>query len=374
MINIYPTIFLILSICTLSLSVIRIAEYPVTFAFFFVLVYVAKTIGKIKLTDLFAFSILNAFLIFNALVNIGRLDVIEFIKSYLLTVFFLYCYTTSFSILSKQIGGICYHSLIFYSTTLIVGFEALQIIDQIYFDSTSLWFLFDGISISTADDIGRFEAVNYLGFFRPISFYHEPSYLAAVLFVLFVANDQQLKNKTVRYTLIVSIFFTLSITLLVFLIIYLLIELFDRQKKYFLILLPIVFLMLIYMFLNFTFFFRFDEINTEGTSGWIRLILPMSETNKIINQSIFGIPLGQSKFIFDNSLFLIISTFGILTPILLSTLIIYIKNKLRSNILTLKYLTVFFSILFLNGAIFTIEAAVLCLLINLSFLDKREKK
>lgn len=369
----YPTFFLVLSISTLSLSVVRVfGGYSLTLAFIFALIYTVKTFNKIKASSISVLLLFISFLIFNAAINVLWIDEMHFLRSFLLTSGFLYCYISSFTIRSKLTCRINYQVFLFYSIVLIVGFEFLQVLEQVFFKSTTLWFLLDGISISTADDIGRFEAVNFIGFSRPISYYHEPSYLGTVLLVLFAVNDTQVKSKLAYSILFLSILLTLSSTAILFLFAYIAISFIHQYRKYSILILMFAILILIAMPLDIISFIRLDEIFMPGTSGWYRIIFPMQETVAILKKSPFGIPLGQSEIIYDNSLFLIVAYFGVLTPFLALGWIISIKNKLNTNILTIKYLIVFFCFLFVSGAIFTIETAVLSILLNFTFFDKVE--
>jgi hypothetical protein len=113
--------------------------------------------------------------------------------------------------------------------------------------------------------------------------------------------------------------------------------------------------------------FRFSEIFNAGTSGNERLIGPL---DFLIDQfyykhHYFGIPLGQSDLVFNNSFYLLFLYFGIITPFILVIFICYILFKFKSN--SLKYLLAFFSLLFLSGAIFTLEDALILYLLNYTF-------
>ena len=117
--------------------------------------------------------------------------------------------------------------------------------------------------------------------------------------------------------------------------------------------------------------FRINEIFVSGTSGNLRLIGPYEYLNNQIfnNHYYFGIPLGHSDIIFDNSFYLIFLYFGLLTPFIYITFILFIFYRFKSN--GFKYLIAFFSLLFLNGAIFTLEAALILYCLNFTFVTKR---
>lgn len=366
----YSTFFYLFSIVTLSLSVLKISGvYSITLAAFFTLYFIVKTANNIKISSAFVFISFVCFLILKALINVFWIDSAHFFRSFLLTSVFLYCYIFSFSIKPKLIFKLDYKLFLKYSILLIVGFEFLQIFEQLFLETTELWFLLDGISISTAENIGRFEAVNFLGFTRPISFYHEPSYLGTVLLVLFAVNDLQVKSKTAFFVLLFSILLTLSSTVILFLFAYILIDYLHQHLVSSITMFASAILALIVMQVDLLSILRIDEIFVTGTSGWFRVMFPMEETFRTIGRAPFGIPLAQAEFVYDNSLFLIMVYFGVLTPFLALGWIIFLKYKLKSMILTAKYLVVFFCMLFLSGAIFTFESAVLCILLNFTFLN-----
>jgi hypothetical protein len=119
--------------------------------------------------------------------------------------------------------------------------------------------------------------------------------------------------------------------------------------------------------------FRFSEILSSGTSGNQRLIGPYDYLidQVFVKQHYLGIPLGQSDLIFNNSFYLLFLYFGILTPLIISMLFIFVFSKFKFH--AYKYLIAFFSLLFLNGAIFTLESALLLYCLNYSFVFSRYK-
>jgi hypothetical protein len=117
--------------------------------------------------------------------------------------------------------------------------------------------------------------------------------------------------------------------------------------------------------------FRFSEILNAGTSGNERLIGPYDYlVNQIfVKHHYLGIPLGQSELVFNNSFYLLFLYFGLLTPIILFAFVIYIFSRYKFR--AIKYLIAFFSLLFLNGAIFTLEATLLLYFLNFTFFTTR---
>ena len=79
----------------------------------------------------------------------------------------------------------------------------------------------------------------------------------------------------------------------------------------------------------------------------------------------FGIPLGQSDLVFNNSFYLFFLYFGIFTPLLLLIFIFFIFYKFKKN--SFKYLLAFFSLIFLSGSFFTLEYALILYFLNYSF-------
>ena len=365
-------IFLVLTISSLSLAIVRAFDgYSVTLAFFFVVLYLVKSAEKIQIFHLMVLFALTSFLMLNALKFSSSIDFNEFYRSFAQTFLYLFCYITSFSYRSQFFSEVDFKKFLVLSTLLIVGFEFFQLLEQFFLHSTASWFWLDGISISTANDIGRFEAVNFLGYYRPISFFHEPSYLGTVLFILFVYNDRKIHDRKLYLVLLLAIVLTLSATVLFFLATYMLLGLAERHKKWLILILIGGFAASIYSTINMLSFLRLTEITTVGTSGWVRLMLPMTETIETMKKAYFGIPLGQASFIFDNSFFLIFSYFGILTPLLFFIWFLYVNKMMKTSLNTARYVVVLSLLLFLNGAIFTLESAFLSVLVNFTFFEQK---
>ncbi len=363
----YNNVLFSIGLLTLSLSIFKINGYSfsvanilVIYLFFHFAIHFNKIVVIIYLIIILYFSII-------ALLFIQKLDFTEYIKSFLLTGIMLYVYLSS---LNKEIHSKNFNlvKIISIVSILIVLFEIIQVLEFSILGSSFTWFLLDSFSISTATDIGRFQAVNFLAFIRPISFFHEPSYLGVVLLILLISANELKVNKLVIYILYLGIICSFSTTALIFLLLYIISRNINRLKN--------ILLLILFSTLSFLFFldeeildsvFRLSEIFNAGTSGNERLIGPYEYlAEQFFNRHYyFGIPLGQSDLIFNNSFYLLFLYFGIFTPVLFSIFIVYIFYIYNEN--AIKYLIAFCSLLFLSGAIFTLEDALLLYILNYSF-------
>ena len=363
----YNNFLLSLGLLTLSLGIFRIAEYSFSIANFIVLYlffFYLKSNNKYVFAIYFfilTYLLLIAFLFFT------NLNFIEYLKSFLLTSVMLFVYISS---LFKPIyyDRINPQRIIIYIGIFIVLFELIQILEYLILGSSNTWFILDSLSISTATDIGRFQAVNFLSFMRPISFYHEPSYLGIILLILLICANELKVNKLFLFIFYIGIIISFSTTALVFLILYIILLNF-KSIKTFLMLFIIVILLFYFLLDNETLdnIFRFNEIFNAGTSGNERLIGPYDYlSDQFFNKhNYFGIPLGQSDLVFNNSFYLFFLYFGIFTPLLLLIFIFFIFYKFKKN--SFKYLLAFFSLIFLSGSFFTLEYALILYFLNYSF-------
>jgi hypothetical protein len=366
------TFVVTLALCTLSLSLFSIfGGYSVTIAAFVIFIYCFYAVNNLLISHLIVYGLILFFLTTNALVNVSWINEIEFIKSFLLTAFFFFVYITSFDSRARILSYLDYGKALSWSAYIICGFQMLQLTEQLYFGTTSSWFWLDGISISTANDIGRFEAVNILGFFRPTSVFHEPSYLAAVAFVMLVICDRLIPaSKKLRYILISSIIFSLSSTILAILVFYLSLNILLRGRRFIYLGLPAILLLFMVSWEYMLEIFRLGEMAHEGTSGYVRLVEPLLITKSALLDNPFGIPLGQSEVVFNNSFFLFPLYFGVLTPCLAFFWIAMVCAKITCAKQIVAYVLGFLSLLLVNGAIFTMESSFLLLLLNSAFMRK----
>lgn len=368
----YNNLIYILGFISLSLGFFKLNNYPFSIANFLVLFLFFQYLKFNKKNVLIVYFLLITYLIFMAVFFIQSLDLFEFIKSFLLTSIMLLVFISS---LVKPFKSTVLNLKLIISCVgvLIVFFECIQIGEYLILGTSNSWFLLDKFSISTATDIGRFQAVNLLTFIRPISFYHEPSYLGIVLLFFLICANEIRVNRFIIYILYFGILASFSTTALSFLILYIFISYFEKIKSA-LFLISFVFVLLFFFIDSETLdsIFRFSEILNSGTSGNERLIGPYDYLVKqiFVKNHFFGIPLGQSELVFNNSFYLFFLYFGLLTPFVLLFFIVYLFSlyKFRS----IKYLIAFFSLLFLNGAIFTLEATLLLYFLNLTFFSNRD--
>jgi hypothetical protein len=371
----YWNYFLLLTILTFSITVFKLVDgFSVSLSVFFILSYLVFEIQSgVYWSTFYKIAALLSYFILIALFHLYNLDTWEFFKSFALTILSFFVFFLTVESRNKIAERIDLKWVVSYSILLIVGFELVQIAEQLLFGSHLTWFLLDKISISTATEVDRFQSVNFLNYFRPVSFFHEPSYLAVILFILFTISSFYNVNPVVKYSAVLGILMSMSTSIILFLIIYFIIV----GKKQWLFISILLFGLIISFFavdIDFKELFRLSEITMEGTSGNERLIKPLRIVyDEVINRlSIFGIPLGQSKVIFDNSFFLLFLYFGILTPILLLSFYLYVRNSIFNIYFISRYLLGIGAILFVNGAFFTPESNVLMFLLNTTYFAIKE--
>ena len=333
-----------------------------------VIVYIA-TRGRFNKIGLLVYSALIVFLLLNAFASISNLDILEFFKSFLLTAIFLFVYISTFNDHSRFQLKINYSQVLKVVTYIIFSYGAMQIAEGYFLQSHSSWFFLDNVSISTATEHGRFEAVNFLGYTRPVSLYYEPSFFALTALFILVVNDNTSSIRVVRVLSILSILISFSTTILIFLILYYAIEMIknlNNKKSILFLILSLIFISI--YFVDVISLIRLNELSRPGTSGYIRIIEPLLIAQSELSNSPFGIPLGQLDVVFNNSAFLIVAYFGLLTFPLFLGWIYALRRKLR-YIDTLRYMVICMAALFTSGAIFTVEFAVLFMLLNTSFFS-----
>lgn len=264
---VYNNFLYTFGLITLSLGVFNIAGYSFSIANFIVLFLFISYCKKNSIVVFSIYFLLIAYLLIVAALFFVKLDLFEFIKSFLLTSIMLFVYLSS---LAKPIynSKLDFIRIISYLGVIVVAFECLQICEYLILGSSNSWFFLDRFSISTATDIGRFEAVNFLAFIRPISFYHEPSYLGIILLILLIAANELKVNKLIIFIYYFGIVISFSTTALVFLVLYVLIKNFESLKK--ILFVTIIVLISLNYFLDretLDTVFRFNEILNSGTSG-----------------------------------------------------------------------------------------------------------
>tara|TARA_B110000003_G_scaffold228021_1_gene229427 strand:- start:2260 stop:3381 length:1122 start_codon:yes stop_codon:yes gene_type:complete len=351
--------FVSLSLITLSLSVIPNKFVQISLALIFIIYFLFKQgLSKNVISKTLIVAI---YLILIFLSQIFISDFIEFLKSFSLTIlFFIIFFSIQKIVFFKSVE---LKNAIIFSVILIISFEIIQLIEVLVFNSRTTYFLLDQYSISTATDAGRFESANFLGFLRPVSFFHEPSYLGSVLFICLISLKNLNSNLLFRLLTIFGIILSLSTLNYLFLLLYFT---FSLKKKYYPAAFIIISPFLVYYASFFFNFFRFSEIFQEGTSGWARLVKPYIEVLKELNENwaYFGRAIGNNKVIHDNSFFLIISYTGFLFPFFFY----YIYNYSKKIIIKDKFIILgLLNLIFLNGAIFTPESTFLVMILISSF-------
>ncbi|HAT75370.1 MAG TPA: hypothetical protein DCS19_00605, partial [Flavobacterium sp.] len=302
------SLFFLLAIISLSLYVFRFIGYSFSLAFFLLILLLIFSLKNIPLNSwkIYAFLLIHQY--FLLVLFIFELDFLEFIKSFLLVNIALLSIIGSKFYIPNIVTKINFRLILSIVVFMVVSFELVQVLEYSLIGTSFSWFLLDKYSISTAEDIGRFQAVNYLNYIRPVSFYHEPSYLGLVLFSILIWADSLKIKLIVKFVAIIGIILSFSTTIYLFTVLYYIPKLYNNKyfKVYFS--LVIVFFIFKYNVLLFD-FFRFGEITNEGTSGYSRIVAPFFQVIEILfyKHNYFGIPFGQSPIIFDNSIFVVFS-------------------------------------------------------------------
>lgn len=359
------------SMLTLNISLFNVAGFTVTGAVVsvvFIFFNYYKLIRKYRIVNLMIFIF---FLNFNAVIQIEYLDVEEFFKSYLLTIFFLVVFFHTLSNEKINLPSASIHYLILLSSLCIIGFQFIQMGEQFFLNSHKSWFYLAEFSTSTAEDVGRFQAASFLSYMRPISIYYEPSFLGFVLLLLYSVNGEYGQLPKVQKLLGLGIFCTLSSTIIFFFILYLVME---KSKRLTGVIIAagicLIFILLIILF--FPEVFRLNEIFFQGTSGHERLVRPLELTIIYLQTWPFGLALGQSSVLFNNSFFLLLLYMGVLFPLFIGFMLIFVYKNLNDIVTFYKYIIILFALLFLNGALFTLEGAFFIFIINYFLTVKRK--
>jgi hypothetical protein len=368
------SLLIVLSLVSLSLHIFTLFDgYPVTLSAIVIMFYCLYITNHLRINHITVYLLIICFLVANAATHWMTLNSVEFTKSFLLTSVMMFVYITSLRPQHDLRKLINYSLILRASTYAILGFELIQIFEELFLGHYSSWFWLDGLSISTAKSVGRFEAVFPHGFFRPVSFYHEPSYLAAVSFILLLINDRTICIKHVSKLLITSIILSLSAIGIGLLLLYLTNRIWCKNITLFVFAACVAAILSPFYGIEVLKFLRLPEIFIEGTSGYIRLVEPLILTCKALSSSPFGIPLGQSEVIFNNSLYLIFLYFGLLTPVLMIAWISVIWSQTMRFTYFINYFLGVAFLLLVSGAIFTLESAFLLLLLNYSFMDNYQR-
>lgn len=373
--NFFYSFFFFLSILTLSFYVFRFLKYSFSIAFFLICIIIFLSIKYISLRSWILYLIILMHQFFVVLLFIFDIDFVEFIKSFLLVNISLLGIISSKFFIPNIFCAINFKKIITIAVIAIISFEFIQILEYNLYGTSFSWFIFDKFSISTAEDVGRFEAVNFLNYMRPISFYHEPSYLGLVLFCTLVWSEIIKLSLIIKSLIIIGIVLTFSTTIYLFMILYYFPKFYNNKYAKLFFSFLILYFIFKYNFIIFD-FFRFNEIVTEGTSGYARIGAPFFQVLDILfNQNNFlGIPFGQSPIMFDNSFFVIFSYYGILTPFFYFVLFGSVFNNIKGFNKLYNYFIIIGACLFVNGAFFTPETCFLIILTNYFLINKFPSK
>ena len=369
------SLFFLLALISLSLYVFRFIGYSFSLAFFLICLLILFSVKHIPLNSWRIYGFLLIHQYFILILFILELDFIEFLKSFLLVNITLLSIIGSKFYTPKIIYKINFRLILSIAVLIIVSFELVQVLEYSLIGTSFSWFFLDKISISTAEDVGRFQAVNFLNYMRPISFYHEPSYLGLVLFSILIWGDSLRIKIYVKALILLGIILSFSTTIYLFIILYYIPKVYNNKYIKVLFFFSIVYFIIRYNVSIFE-FFRFNEIATEGTSGYARIGAPFFQVIDILfyQHNFFGIPFGQSPIMFDNSFFVIFSYYGILTPLFYLLLFGSLFKSIKDTTKLYSYFLIIGSCLFVNGAFFTPETSFLIVLTNYFFLNNLIKE
>jgi hypothetical protein len=280
--------------------------------------------------------LLIAYFILIYAVNIFTADVVEFWKSLINIVLF----APTFSLVSYLFKNnkISYKFLRYISIGIFI-FAVIQVVALVWFKDDSYFFLLDPISISTADDVGRFQAANLMWYMRPVSIYHEPSFFGLVSLVLL--HVHYVRTNKLNYINILAIILSMSSTAIAFLLLYLVWQQTALLKVFGLAVLGV----LMVTFYSYT---RLDEVLQPGTSGHERLVKPILDLWVNYARNFLAVPVGNLFPQTNNSMQLLFAYLGIA-----SLLLIPLALKIY------RILPVVLCILFTNGAFLTPDGAIL---------------
>lgn len=300
------------------------------------LIYLKKSLDEKYLNYTCVFLLYNCIL---CIINFSSLNHEETIKSFINIL--LFSLVLSFKNDYFHLKNYIIESLSF----LIFTYALVQFVFANFYDYPDIFYFFDGLSISTMDNYARNEAVNFLGTLRASSFFHEPSYLALICLILFYLSD----NLLVKTTNIICIFLSISTIGIFFLLLHLIFML-KKNIRY-----PLLVFFFILLSYNLE-IIRLNEILQPGTSGYVRLVEPILSFFQYLVYYPMGTPVGNVFPQSNNSFFLFFSYYPLLVPLLI--FLLYKKS----------YRFIMLSILFTNGAFFTIDGALL-----FKFLVSNEK-
>ena len=321
-----------LSLLTFSL---KIPFLGITGPYLLSLVGVLRPKGISREYFIFWLLLIAYFLLIYA-INIYSADLLEFWKSLINII--LFAATFSFVSYLFKTNQINYKILGFISIGIFI-FAVIQVVALVAFKDDSYFFLLDPISISTAEDVGRFQAANLMWYMRPVSIYHEPSFFGLVSLVLL--HVHYVRTNKLNYINVLAIILSMSSTAIFFLMLYLVWKKTLLLKVFGLAVVGV----LIISFYSYT---RLDEVLQVGTSGHERLVKPILDLWVNYARNFLAVPVGNLFPQTNNSIQLLFAYLGIASLLLIPL-----------ALTAYRILPVALCILFTNGAFLTPDGAIL---------------
>jgi hypothetical protein len=303
--------------------------------------YVLSLIGFFSIKGLTRYAVIGLsvvllYFIASYFLNFRNSDMIEFFNSYINIVLFISSFYFVKSVFENHL--IDSHILNIISL-LIFGLAISQVFMLVFFKDDSLYFIFDSMSISTAENVDRFQAANFLSFVRPVSIYHEPSFLALINLVLL--HIGYIRTRRYNFVNVACIFLSMSIIGIASLFLYII----WNQK---LLLRALVGLSFIALAVVFSELSRLGEVFIVGSSGHERLVKPFIDLVASLNHYMLAVPVGNLFPQSNNSLQVLLAYFGVMSWIFIPAILVYWR-----------YFPVIFCILFTNGAFLTPDGGIL---------------
>ena len=363
------SILYILIILSLSLYWFRFAGFAVSLATLFVFYRIVRT--KFRRNEVQFIVLICVHALVALMLQISNVNFIEYIKTFSLLILAILAfigikYAASNSIINLKSLSMVYKILI----SLTVIFASAQAFEFMFYRSENLFFILDDYSISTAEDAGRFQAVNLLSYYRPVSFYHEPSYFGSVVLMLLIGARSLKIAYFWQITALLGVALSMSVTVYFFCLLFLLVELTVKVSRLvFGMIVTSCFVILINL-TEITNVFRITEIFTAGTSGHERLVMPLvniwNDVN--VNWAYFGVPLGQFSIQPNNSLYVLIGYYSFLSPLAFFGIYSVIKSWRLGVKDRLNYIIFFCLMLLVNGAIISPESQMMLYFLALTLI------
>lgn len=339
------------AVLTLSLSPFSLLSYAFTGAWIILLFLATAPPKYLPLPTLLVFLSLMVWLTLRFFNNIEAADPIEFSKSY------FQFFTSALALLAIwSVTNRYYINLIYLGTIILLPtfiYTAIQVAELLIFGSTQSWFWLADYSITTATNADRFQAVNLLSYTRPVAQYHEPSYLALVAFAILLTLDKVIsKYKSLLIFMgVATIIFSFSATVWILALGYYFIFYTSWRIK----LVTCGPLIMLFLYYELAEFFRLSEIFVYGTSAWHRIGKPLHATMDAMHKFPLGVPLGNTDFVYDNSILVLMSYFGVLSVSIFAAVVFLFFAKKNYR----KPLYFLVTAMMVNGAIITIESTLL---------------